>query len=107
VIIYHSKYFICLLIDDIDITHAISISSLLKVTVYDKSTINQQNKQPSSQLQASWIEMRDTLNNLIKSFKTADEDKEIKASATSTSEKAENNKAIRRLTPAELGTEAI
>lgn len=77
-------------LDDIDISHAISISSLLKITVYDKVSI----VQPSSLVQDSLIEIRDNLNLLIHSFKES----------TKKVEKKEASKPTRQLTPSQLGT---
>lgn len=77
-------------LDDIDISHAISISSLLKITVYDKVSI----VQPSSLVQDSLIEIRDNLNLLIHSFKES----------TKKAEKNEASKSTRQLTPSQLGT---
>lgn len=88
-------------IDDIDITHAISISNLLKVTVYDKSIPSQeqqlQKQHPTTASAdiASLIDIRDKLNQLIQSLSS--EKKEEKEP------KEEHGKKIHRLTPAELG----
>lgn len=90
------------LLDDIDITHAISISSLLKVTVYDKSVEDKLTKAaaqftPNAEIRTSLVELRDKLNALIESFQKSD----AHESAAVAKENA-NNKAARRLTPAEL-----
>lgn len=75
------------------------------MTVYDKSLIAKQHNQPSSQLQASLIEIRDNLNNLIESLGKVDiNDKESTAKAAAAiAEKEESKQATHRLTPAELG----
>ncbi|KAG2203146.1 hypothetical protein INT47_004953 [Mucor saturninus] len=78
------------LLDDIDISHAISISSLLKITVFDKAGTSQS----SSSLQVSLIEIRDSLNELIQSSKEPEPSK--------VAEKSEESKITRRLTPSEL-----
>ncbi|KAL9542010.1 hypothetical protein MBANPS3_008826 [Mucor bainieri] len=84
------------LLDDIDITHAISISNLLKVTVYDKS--NQRPKQhPASSTEvASLIEIRDRLDQLIQSLTLEKKEGE--------EPKEEQSKKMHRLTPAELAS---
>ncbi|CAO3620087.1 unnamed protein product [Mucor hiemalis] len=90
------------LLDDIDITHAISISSLLKVTIYDKSVDKLtaqavQSTTNNTELQGSLLELRDKLNALIESF----EKTSINDSSVATNDSV-HNKATRRLTPAEL-----
>jgi len=83
--------------DDIDITHAISISNLLKVTIYDKSsqaTQQQQQRQNATEI-STLMEIRDKLNQLIQSLDVQDKDEE--------EAKEEQTKKIHRLTPAELG----
>ncbi|KAI8366595.1 hypothetical protein BD560DRAFT_152427 [Blakeslea trispora] len=83
------------LLDDTDITHAISISNLLKVTVYTKSSI-----QCQPQLFTSLIEMRDSLNELIKSLEVKEPlatDNKMNVSG-----QPQTNKSTRTLTPDEL-----
>ncbi|CAO3630603.1 unnamed protein product [Mucor fragilis] len=88
------------LLDDVDITHAISISNLLKVTVYDKSNQPKHQPQPqrptSSAEISSLMEIRDKLDQLIKSL--AMENKEGEKA------KEEPGKKMHRLTPAELAS---
>ena len=84
------------LLDDTDITHAISISNLLRVTVYTESSI-----QCQPQAFASLIEMRDTLNELIKSLEVKEAQSNSVDNAAASLEKT--NKPTRTLTPAELG----
>ncbi|GAN04655.1 hypothetical protein MAM1_0070d04116 [Mucor ambiguus] len=88
--------------DDIDITHAISISNLLKVTVYDKSNQPKQQQQqqhqqrPTSSAEiSSLIEIREKLDHLIRSLTIEKKGEEPKE---------EQGKKIHRLTPAELAS---
>ena len=83
-----------------DITHAISISSLLKIYVYDKSTMEQplNSSLPSVQLQTSLVEIRDSLNNLINSFGKGNPEEK---------KKDDHEKPTRRLTAAELGKDLL
>jgi hypothetical protein len=82
-------------IDDIDIDHAISISNLVKVTIFDKTS-----NQHMPQLQLSLIEIRDSLNELIKTFNVKKEETII---VEETNGLVEEMKQTRKLTPAELG----
>lgn len=86
--------------DDIDITHAISISNLLKVTIYDKSSQATQQQQRQNAIEISTLmEIRDKLNQLIQSLDIQDKDEE--------EAKKEQTKKIHRLTPAELGNTTL
>jgi hypothetical protein len=69
---------------------------LLKITIYDKSTVKHQ-----TQLQVSLVEIRDSLNELIKSFGV--ENKKEGGQVIEKSTEVEEVKKTRRLTPAELG----
>ncbi|KAI8979427.1 PB1 domain-containing protein [Mycotypha africana] len=92
--------------DDADITHAISISNLLKVTVYDKSTIDQQDEAPLG-IEDSLKEVQKTLNKILKHFndsKETQQDVQQTLEKTPSSVNREETKKSRSLTAAELAS---
>ncbi|KAI8890024.1 hypothetical protein K501DRAFT_328800 [Backusella circina FSU 941] len=82
--------------DDIDISHAISLSNVLKISVYDHQDANNPPHlavNGSAEIQTTLIKMRDTINSLIDSLSIAE---------GSALEKKENTPLIRKLTPSEM-----
>ncbi|GAA5799444.1 hypothetical protein HPULCUR_004859 [Helicostylum pulchrum] len=89
--------------DDNDITHAVSISNLLKITVYENTPSSSvtASSQSVDQIQTTLTLLRDQINDLIKSLKTVEDTKQEKQ-ITDTN-KQESSKPTRKLTSAELG----
>lgn len=67
-------------------------------SVEDKLTKTAAQSTPNAKIQSSLVELRDKLNALIESFQRADVNE-----STAVAKENANNKATRRLTPAELG----
>ncbi|KAI9268419.1 hypothetical protein EDC94DRAFT_581954 [Helicostylum pulchrum] len=90
------------LLDDNDITHAVSISNLLKITVYENTPSSSvtASSQSVDQIQTTLTLLRDQINDLIKSLKTVEDTKQEKQ-ITDTN-KQESSKPTRKLTSAEL-----
>ncbi|KAI8988788.1 hypothetical protein BDB01DRAFT_568367 [Pilobolus umbonatus] len=84
------------LLDDVDITHAISISNLLKITLFDKKNEVKEPVGGNVQL-SSLIEIRDRLNSIIDSL-----NKQEEKSSTKTNERKQEEQVVRKLTPSEL-----
>ncbi|KAI8083496.1 hypothetical protein BDF21DRAFT_416058 [Thamnidium elegans] len=91
------------LLDDNDITHAASISNLLKITVYDNtpSPPVTASSQSVDQIQTTLTLLRDQISDLIKSLKIIEDTKQEKQIIDTN--KQESSKPTRKLTSAELG----
>lgn len=78
-----------------------SISNLLKVTVYEKAPSVTASSQSVEQIQTTLTLLRDQINDLIKSLKTIEDTKQEQQIIDTN--KQESSKTTRKLTSAELG----